>query len=45
VVAVVDAQPAAAAVLARLGDVGAQLVDDQAHAAGGDAGYRSPVCV
>jgi hypothetical protein len=36
VVAVVDAQPAAAAVLARLGDVGAQLVDDEADAAGGD---------
>ena len=38
VVAVVDAQPAAAAVLARLGDVGAQLVDDEPDAAGGDAG-------
>ena len=38
VVAVVDAQPAAAAVLARLGDVGAQVVDDEPDAAGGDAG-------
>jgi hypothetical protein len=38
VVAVVDAQAAAGAVLARLGDVGAQLVDHQAYAAGGDAG-------
>ena len=36
VVAVVDPQPAAAAVLARLGHVGAQLVDDEADAAGGD---------
>jgi hypothetical protein len=38
VVAVVDAQPSSAAVLARLRDVGAQLVDDQADAAGCQAG-------
>jgi hypothetical protein len=38
VVAVVDAQPSAAAVLTRLGDVGAQVVDDQADAAGCQAG-------
>ena len=38
VVAVVDPQPAAAAVLAGLGDVGAQLVDHEPDAAGGDAG-------
>ena len=38
VVAVVVAQPAAGAVLARLGDVAAQLVDDQADAAGRQAG-------
>jgi hypothetical protein len=37
VVAVVDAQPTAAAVLARLGDVGAQVADDQPHAAGRQA--------
>jgi hypothetical protein len=38
VLAVVDSQPAAAAVLARLRDVGAQLVGDEADAAGGDPG-------
>ena len=32
VVAVVDAQPSAAAVLARLGDVGAQVLDDEPDA-------------
>jgi hypothetical protein len=37
VVAVVVAQAAAGAALARLGDVAAQLLDDQADAAGGDA--------
>jgi hypothetical protein len=42
VVAVVDAQPAAAAVLAGLRDVGAQLVDDEADAPGGDAGDLLP---
>ena len=36
VVAVVVAQASAGAVLAGLGDVGAQLVDHQADAAGGD---------
>ena len=36
-VAVVDLQPAAAAVLAGLGDVGAQLVDDQPDPAHGEA--------
>jgi hypothetical protein len=36
VIAVVDPQPAAAAVRAGLGDVGAQLVDHEPHAAGGD---------
>ena len=38
VIAVVVAQPAAAAVLARLGDVGAQLLDHEADAAGRDPG-------
>ena len=42
VVAVVDPQPAAAAVLARLRDVAAQLVDDEPDAAGGDAGDPLP---
>ena len=37
VVAVVDAQPPTAAVLARLGDVAAQLADDQPDAAGRQA--------
>jgi hypothetical protein len=36
VLAVVDAQPAAAAVLTRLGDVGAQVLDDESDAASGD---------
>jgi hypothetical protein len=36
VLAVVDAHSAAAAVLARLGDVGSQLVDHEADATGGD---------
>ncbi len=39
---VVDPQPAAAAVLAGLGDVAAQLVDDEPDAAGGDAGDALP---
>jgi hypothetical protein len=38
VVAVVDAQPSAAAVFARLGDVGAQVLDDEPDAAGREAG-------
>src|SRR3954470_21466438 len=38
VVAVVDANAAAGAVLADLGDLGAQLVDHEASAPGGDAG-------
>ena len=38
VVPVVDAQPAAAAVLTRLGHVAAQLPDQEPHAAGGDPG-------
>jgi hypothetical protein len=42
VVAVVDPQPAAAAVLAGLCDVAAQLVDDEADAAGGDPGDPLP---
>jgi hypothetical protein len=42
VVAVVDAQAAAGPVLAGLGDVGAQLLDHQPHAAGGDAGEPLP---
>jgi hypothetical protein len=37
VVAVVVAQPPAGAVLARLGDVGAQVGDHEPDAAGGDA--------
>ena len=37
-VAAVNAQPSAAAVLARLGDVGAQVADDQADAASCQAG-------
>ena len=41
VLAVVVAQAAAAAVLARLGDVGAQLVDHEADASGGDT--RDPL--
>jgi hypothetical protein len=36
VLAVVDAKPAAAAVLPGLRDVAAQLLDDEPHAAGGD---------
>jgi hypothetical protein len=42
VLAVVDAQPAAASVLARLRDVRAQLVNDEAEAAGRDAGDALP---
>jgi hypothetical protein len=42
VVAVVVAQPAVAAVLARLRDVGAQLVDDEPDAPGGDPGDPLP---
>jgi hypothetical protein len=42
VVAVVDPQPATGAVLAGLGDVGAQLVDDQSDAARGDPGDPLP---
>jgi hypothetical protein len=38
VLAVVDAQPSPGAVLARLGDVGAQLVDDETDAGGRDPG-------
>jgi hypothetical protein len=41
-VAIVDAQPAAGAVLAGLRHVRAQLVDDEPHAAGGDAGDPLP---
>ena len=42
VLAVVVAQPSAAAVLARLGDVAAQLLDDEPDAAGGDPGDPLP---
>jgi hypothetical protein len=42
---VVDAQPAAAAVLPGLGDVGGQLSDDEPDTAGGGPSDPLPVCV
>jgi pimeloyl-ACP methyl ester carboxylesterase len=42
VLAVVEAQPAATAVFAGLRDVRAQFVDEEPHAAGGDAGDPLP---
>jgi hypothetical protein len=45
VVAVVDAQPAAAAVLAGLRDVGAQLVDDERMPLAAIPAICSPVWV